>query len=847
MIANLVFNRDPAALAHYACKEEKQAEVLVAHGVRSWSAEAMAADFEAQRAQRPKLGRCMLHVALAWPAEEQARLTNDLMRQLAREYLDEMGIDLKTTQWALIRHGDRNHPHAHLLINRVTDTGTVISDAKCYERSGRVCRQLERQHRLLDAAAIGREQQVAKAAAGGLEAYPAAVAYLSEAVHRHLPATSTALELARALTGERVPISMHCTYDEQQHLRTVVFEREGHFVKSSRLSRELSGPKLEKHFTQQRQAAAEAAAQEQQRVARLIEEKEAARFKEVLLAALAKRLPEAASVPELIQVLGMEQVTSKLLLQPGGQLRELVFAATGFPGREIQSGELAPEYSGEALATSLARQAAQRATAQRTAEVLLAARLWEEQQAARLTEQASQAEGQGDYGRAAVLHHVEIPATETRRKAYQALLETMPAGQLLLQQAAEQAQQLEATRQAAEQAAAAARQALRAQLLPVAQQALVRPFQPDRETWQSWLDYTAQVEKEGFRLQEVPGLPPQLLHVASGECFDLAQVQPGGPTAPSLRQQVAEELRAQGAAQTQAERMLEGVLASRNFTSDSELTEQLRALGYPLRAEADNRHWLCHEASGRQFRLAELRPNGLPLGRQVQEIIASRQTEWANGRISVWAEGSVAALERASAMQQRLEAAGAQVFLDYIPHPNTGRAVVLGYRHALRGPQLDAVNHELRLIQAATGTLVREQDSKVPHQPVDKWTPREGEFGQVTLLLHDHESRQAMERAADARQRLQHAGAFIRTVTTEPGGAVALEIGYHSRQPDLPALSQLLDKWRTIPSLQVRETAAAQQARGGKVFLSPAAPSNVISTPMQEAATSAIDDYEQDR
>jgi hypothetical protein len=843
MIANLVFNRDPATLAHYACKEEKQAEVLVAHGVRSWSAEAMAADFEAQRAQRPKLGRCMLHVALAWPAEEQARLTNDLMRQLAHEYLTQLGIDPKTTQWALIRHGDRDHPHAHLLLNRVTDTGSVISDTKCYERSGQACRQLERQHALRDAAAIGREQQVAKAAAGGLEAYPAAVAYISEAMHRHLPATSTAPELARALASERVPIAMHCTYNEQQQLSTVVFEREGHFVKSSRLSRELSGPKLEKYFTQQRQIAAEAAA-EQQQVARLAEAKVAAQFKEVLLAALAKQLPAATSVPGLVQALAREQVIAKPVLQPDGQVRELVLSAVDFPGRKARSGELTPEYSGEALTAALARQAAQHAMEQRTAGALLAASFEERQQLGRWREEASRAEEQGDYRRIFDLREVEIPAAETRFNAYQALLKSMPAGRLLLQQAAEQEQQQPATRQAAEQAAAEAQRALRAQLLPLAEQALANPFKPNRETWHSWSAYTAQVEKAGFRFREERGLLPQLQHVASGENFDLTQVQPGGPSAPPLRQQVAKELREQGAAQTQAERMLERVLASRNFTSESELTEQLRELGYQPLAQADNRHWLCHEASGRQFRLAELRPNGLPLARQVQEVIASRQAEQSNGRISVWAGGSVSALERTLAMQQRLEAAGAQVFLDYIPDPATGRAVVLGYRHALRGPQLAAINHELRLIQTTKGTLVREQDSKVSHQPVDKWPPREGEFGQVTLVLHDNETRRATERAAHARQLLQKAGALIRTVTPEPGGAVALEIGYHSRQPDLPALSQLLDKWRTVPGLEVRETAAARQAHNGKSFLSPAALGQVASTPTQEAATPDITDYE---
>jgi hypothetical protein len=252
MVGNLIVSRSSGNLSHYALNEAKDAKVLASHGVRTWSAGEMAADFSMQEALRPGLHTATLHVALSWPAAEQARLTDELMTELVRAYLAKMEIDAAATQWAVVRHYDQDHPHCHLIVNRVTNEGKVLSDSKSFERNDDACRALEKEYGLINAAQIGIADKLKEAQAGRLSPYETAQAYIHEAVSRHLPAATTVADLTTMLATEG--ITLHGTYQDKK-LLTVVFEREGEFVKGSALGREFGGKRLgETLAAQQKQA-----------------------------------------------------------------------------------------------------------------------------------------------------------------------------------------------------------------------------------------------------------------------------------------------------------------------------------------------------------------------------------------------------------------------------------------------------------------------------------------------------------------------------------------------------------------------------------------------------------------
>ena len=245
----------------YALKElkneRKRPEVLAANGVRTSSAGEMAADFELQRSARPGLRQAVEHIALAWPPGEKDKLTdNEVMVRAAMLYLKERGIDSATTQWALVRHHDQEHPHCHLILNRVTDNGQVLLDKRSHYVSAVACRKVEAAMGFVDAAKLGLTKQLEEAEQGKL---PADVAervqckyLIREALEKHLPTATTVRELREALATEGV--RMKATVQQGGQLQAVVFEVDaypGLHVKGSEVAREYSGVGLRKTLAAQ--------------------------------------------------------------------------------------------------------------------------------------------------------------------------------------------------------------------------------------------------------------------------------------------------------------------------------------------------------------------------------------------------------------------------------------------------------------------------------------------------------------------------------------------------------------------------------------------------------------------
>lgn len=119
---------------------DKQKGRLIASNMASSTPRGLAAEFGAIRRLRPTLGRAVAHVSLsAAPGE---RLTDNQWRQIAGRYLKAMGF--AGSQFVVTRHADTEHEHIHILANRITITGEVVSDAHDYKRQEVVMREIER-------------------------------------------------------------------------------------------------------------------------------------------------------------------------------------------------------------------------------------------------------------------------------------------------------------------------------------------------------------------------------------------------------------------------------------------------------------------------------------------------------------------------------------------------------------------------------------------------------------------------------------------------------------------------------------------------------------------------------
>ena len=86
------------------------------------------------------------HISLSYSPEDSARLSDEAMVKLALEYMEKMGI--KNTQFIIARHLDKEHPHCHIVYNRVDNNGRCVSDSYEYHRSNAICKELKKKYGL---------------------------------------------------------------------------------------------------------------------------------------------------------------------------------------------------------------------------------------------------------------------------------------------------------------------------------------------------------------------------------------------------------------------------------------------------------------------------------------------------------------------------------------------------------------------------------------------------------------------------------------------------------------------------------------------------------------------------
>lgn len=101
----------------------------------------LAKEFGAIRVLRPKLSKAVCHVSISLSPEEH--LNDEQWRHVAQTWLEEMGFS--NSQYIVSRHTDAAHDHIHILANRVTFDGKVVSDAHDYKRQEVIMRRLEKE------------------------------------------------------------------------------------------------------------------------------------------------------------------------------------------------------------------------------------------------------------------------------------------------------------------------------------------------------------------------------------------------------------------------------------------------------------------------------------------------------------------------------------------------------------------------------------------------------------------------------------------------------------------------------------------------------------------------------
>ena len=126
MMGDLKKRASFAKLVNYV-NNPKKARLIDSKDVRLDNNVTIAASMQGQADDKPgrKLKNPVYHISLDFAHEDTPKLTDDLMAEIAREYMKRMGI--VNTQYIICRHTDKEHPHLHIVANRVANAGNTIS------------------------------------------------------------------------------------------------------------------------------------------------------------------------------------------------------------------------------------------------------------------------------------------------------------------------------------------------------------------------------------------------------------------------------------------------------------------------------------------------------------------------------------------------------------------------------------------------------------------------------------------------------------------------------------------------------------------------------------------------
>ena len=139
-----------AALADYIMKPEKGYE-LMRNKVYGDTPSEVLRDMEIIRNLNQRAKNKTFSLVLSPEKLEGHFLSDAKLRTLTREFMEELGIDPKEQEFIAFVHTEKAHKHIHILANRVTIEGKLISDHHIGKRAQWAADRIARKHGLISA------------------------------------------------------------------------------------------------------------------------------------------------------------------------------------------------------------------------------------------------------------------------------------------------------------------------------------------------------------------------------------------------------------------------------------------------------------------------------------------------------------------------------------------------------------------------------------------------------------------------------------------------------------------------------------------------------------------------
>ena len=255
MIGKIVTGKSFGGAVEYVLKKEKT-RLLDSDGVDTESIRAIIDDFNFQRKARREIAKVVGHVSLSFHKDDAPKLTDNLMRELAAAYMERMGV--ADTQYIVARHTDTEHPHLHIIYNRVKYDRTLVADKNERRRNVKVCKQLKRQYGLTFS--DGKEHVNTERLHGADRVRQE----LFDAITRILPKCDRIADLSAKLKRQGIGVQfIHRGNDPKKAVQGVTFTKDGLTFKGSQVDRKFSYAGLSKTIRERVETLARKAADEE--------------------------------------------------------------------------------------------------------------------------------------------------------------------------------------------------------------------------------------------------------------------------------------------------------------------------------------------------------------------------------------------------------------------------------------------------------------------------------------------------------------------------------------------------------------------------------------------------------
>ena len=242
MISKVIIGKTFYGACRYVCMDQKRAVVLEAEGVRDYDYKLMAKDFEMQQALRPSLTKAVFHGIISfYPGE---KIEDKMMAAIANKYLQEMKII--NTQFAIVKHIDKNHSHLHIIANLVNNNGETIKDNWIGLKGKKIAQKLTIEYGLKEA--ISKNIELTNLEA--LNEREANRYFIYQTILEKLPQCKSLDELKEKLLKENIE-TLYKYKSQTNELQGISFKMGVYKYKGSEIDRKFSIRNLEKIIQKQ--------------------------------------------------------------------------------------------------------------------------------------------------------------------------------------------------------------------------------------------------------------------------------------------------------------------------------------------------------------------------------------------------------------------------------------------------------------------------------------------------------------------------------------------------------------------------------------------------------------------